>query len=419
MKIKLDRRNAIKLFYKVRNLLSRILDPNFNTFQKFEYKVNATDELNDLKKLRYVKNLELAESGFINTVLKDQLTRLKNKDLLFQKDLTITPIGRITVSESGTTVMSLLLGYCESENRNYLSDNKVNNCPVWRTFDDSQYEKLVKHIYPSLSDNLFMKHRYFDKDVSYLDIANQNKSLQFFNAALKAMYSHNKFLQNGIQNIEPPTDIAEQLSHGLPIRIKNGENGLFVPTTLRKDYVILVPYLAVSNDQNRVHFSAEEFRSLLGGKSISPFAETKLGFSLGTFKDILYLKANTKGGYDGTLKQWISLDDFLESKSVSKLLKYTIVNDIIKKKDFFVETDEIQISGTQTRIALKKHYGSGKTFFALTQNGQVPELKEYRPIESLKTHYPEYYARYRASCECITASETIQPNEQKTFKTSI
>jgi len=58
MKIKLDPRSPIKLFYKVRNLVSRFLDPSFNTFQKFEYKVNPTDDLNDLKKLRYVRNLE-------------------------------------------------------------------------------------------------------------------------------------------------------------------------------------------------------------------------------------------------------------------------------------------------------------------------------------------------------------------------
>ncbi|NNE77856.1 MAG: hypothetical protein HKN31_12380, partial [Pricia sp.] len=214
MKIKLDPRYPIKLFYKVRNLVSRFRDPNFSTFQKFEYKVGPTDALNELKKLRYVRNLELADSGFINTALKEQLARLKNKDLLFQKDRTITPIGRILVFEGQDTVMNLMFGYSETENRNYLSYNKVNICPVWNVHSDAQYIKLVQRIYPSKSDELFMKHRYFHKDVAYLDKSIQKKSLAFFNSALRTMYSQNKFLQNGIQSIAPPTDFTDQLSRG-------------------------------------------------------------------------------------------------------------------------------------------------------------------------------------------------------------
>lgn len=419
MKIKLDPRSPIKLFFKVRNLVSRFLDPSFNTFQKFEYKVNPADDLNDLKKLRYVRNLELADSGFINMALKQQLTRLKKEDLLFQKDRTITPIGRITILESDTALMSILLGYCKSESKNYLSYNKVNNCPVWYTNDSSDYVKLVERIFPSKSDKLFMKHRYFHKDVAYLDKSIQKKSLAFFNTALQTMYLQNKFLQNGIQNIEPPTDITEQLSHGLPVRIKDGVNGLLVPTTIRKDYVILVPYLAVSNDRNRVYFSAEEFRSLLGQKSISAFAETKIGFSLGTSNDKLYLKATAIERYGGTLKQWISLDDFLESKTVSKILKYRIVNDIVKKKDFFVKKGDIPIHGAKTALALIEHYGSGKTFYALSKNDQRPKLEEYRPITSLKDNYPHYFEIYKASRERTIASETARSHKQKAFKISI
>jgi len=133
-----------------------------------------------------------------------------------------------------------------------------------------------------------MKHRYFHKDVAYLDKTIQKKSLAFFNTALQTMYSQNKFLQNGIRSIAPPTDITEQLSRGLAIRIEDGKNGLFVPTTIRKDYVILAPYLAVSNNRNRVYFSTEVFRTLLGERSITPFAKTKRGLSLGTLNYILF-----------------------------------------------------------------------------------------------------------------------------------
>ena len=419
MKTKLDPRSPIKLFYKVRNLVSRFLDPSFHTFKRFEYKVDPTDELNDLKKLRYVRNLELAESGFINTALKQQLTRLKKEDLLFQKDRTIIPVGRITILEGDTALMSILLGYCKSESKKYLSYNKVNNCPVWYANGNSEYVRLVERIYPSRSDKLFMKHRYFHKDVVYLDKTIQKKSLAFFNTALQTTYSRNKFLQNGIQSIAPPTDITEQLSRGLPIRIEDGKNGIFVPTVIRKDYVILAPYLAVSNDRNRVYFSTEEFRSLLGERSITPFAETKIGLSLGTFNDKLFLKATAGENYEGTLKQWTALDDFLNSKNISKLLKYRIVNDVIKKKDFFIKTDEIPIHGTKTVIVLHKHYGSKKTFYALIKNGHRPKLKEFRPIASLKDNNPHYHAIYRTSRERAIASETARSHKQRTFKTSI
>ncbi|MGC1515486.1 MAG: hypothetical protein WA810_07900, partial [Maribacter sp.] len=239
------------------------------------------------------------------------------------------------------------------------------------------------------------------------------------NTALKTMYSRNKFLQNGIQSIAPPTDITEQLSRGLPIRIEDGKNGIFLPTTIRKDYVILSPYLAVSNDRNRVYFSTEEFRSLLGEKSITPFAETKIGLSLGTFNDKLFLKATAGENYEGTLKQWTALDDFLNSKNISKLLKYRIVNDVIKKKDFFVMTDDIPIQSTKTVLTINKHYGSNKTFYALMKNGRRPKLEAYRPIASLKDNYPHYYALYRASRERTIQSETARSHKQKAFKISI
>ncbi|NNE77173.1 MAG: hypothetical protein HKN31_08880, partial [Pricia sp.] len=186
-----------------------------------------------------------------------------------------------------------------------------------------------------------------------------------------------------------------------------------------KDYVILAPYLAVSNDRNRVYFSAEEFRSLLGERSIAPFAETKMGLSLGTFNDKLFLKATAIENYGGTLKQWISLDDFLESRNVSKLLKYRIVNDVMKKKDFFVKTDDIPVHGAKTALALIEHYGSGKTFYALMKNGRRPKLKEFRPIALLKDNYPHYYSIYIVSRERAVAFEAAKPHNQKTFKISI
>ncbi len=410
-----DTRNPIKLFYKVRNWVSRFRDPEFRTFRKFEYKVSPTDALNDLKKLRYVRNLELAESGFINTALKEQLKRLRQQDLLFQKDRTIVPIGRMVILEGDTALRTILLGYCKVEDKNYLSQNKVHNCPVWHPNDGTRYLKLVAGIYPSTSDTLRIEHRYFHQDVSYLDQDIQQKTLAFFNTALQTLYLGNKCFQNGVQEITPPIDGIKQLSLGLPIQMADGPKGLYVPIAIQKDYVTLVPYLAVGNDQNRVYLSAEAFRSLLGEKSIVPFAETKMGLSLGTFDDRLFLKATASERFGATLEYWTALDDFLEAKNVSKRLKYMVVQDVIKKKDFFVKTDDLPVPGAQIVLELYTHYGSGKTFYALNKNEQSPKPEAYRPITSLKDHYPQYDALYKASCERAVPLKTARSPKQKTF----
>ena len=111
MKSYLTIRNSIKLFHRIKNFVSQFLDPDFSAFKKFEFKAVPTDQLNDLRKLRYVRDLKLAESGFINTALKEQLALLKSKDQLFQKDRNITPIGRISIHENENKLMKLLLGY--------------------------------------------------------------------------------------------------------------------------------------------------------------------------------------------------------------------------------------------------------------------------------------------------------------------
>ena len=419
MKSYLTIRNSIKLFHRIKNFVSQFLDPDFSAFKKFEFKAVPTDQLNDLRKLRYIRDLKLAESGFINTALKEQLALLKSKDQLFQKDRNITPIGRISIHENENKLMKLLLGYHRVENRTYISFTHVNNCPVWRNYSISLLKERVQHLYPSRSDHLFMKHRYFQRDVDHLDMQTKNRLLHLFNDTLSNIYSYNRHLQNGIQTLGPPGDKLPKFSKTLPIQVEQGLEGLFVPATLGKNVVILVPYLKVANEKNRLYLSVGEFRTLLGQKSITFLAETKYGVSLGIHGNRLFLKATDSVGGIDVLKQWTLLDDFLESKNVPKRLKYEVVKNLIEKKDYLIDVDKIPLRQTNDTLLLKKHYGSGKTYFALTKNGKKPELKEYRPIANLKSKHPEYYRGYREYMNRTNPLEPLGTKEKRRIKFSI
>ena len=419
MKSYLTIRFAIKLFHRVKNLVSRFLDPDFSTFKEFEFKSVPTDQLNDLRKLRYVRNLKLAESGFINTALKEQLALLKSKNRLFQKDRNITPVGRISIHENENKSMKLLLGYNSMENRTYISFAHLNNCPVWNNNTISLLKERVQHLYPSKSDHLFMKHRYFQRDVNHLDKQTKNRLLHLFNDTLRNMYSYNRHLQNGIRPMVPPVGKLPKLSKTLPIQVEQGLDGLFVPATLGKNVVVLVPYLKVANEKNRLYLSVGEFRTLLGQKSITFLAETKYGVSLGIHGNRLFLKATDSVGGIDVLKQWTLLDDFLESKNVPKRLKYEVVKNLIEKKDYLIDVDKIPLRQTNDTLLLKKHYGSGKTYFALSKKGKKPELKEYRPIANLKSKHPEYYHSYREYMNHTNVLEPLGTKKKRQIKISI
>lgn len=412
-------RSSIKLFQRIKNLVSRFLDPNFDTFKKFQFKAVPTDQLNDLRKLRYVRDLELAKYGFINTALKEQLAQLKSRDLLFQKDQGIVPVGRISVHEDENKLIKLLLGYNKEQDKAYISFTNVNNCPVWHNYATSLLKETVQRLYPSISDHLFMKHRYFERDVEHLDSGIQKKLRLLFNGTLQNVHSQNRYLQNGIQPIMLPLGKLSKLSNELPIQIKQGPEGLFVPVTIGKNFVVLTPYLKVANEKNRLYLSAMEFRSLLEQKSISVLAETRYGVSLGIHGNKIYLKATDGGINTDSLKHWMLLDNFLESKNVPKRLKYEVAKNLVEKKDFMVALDEIPIRPTNDILLLKKHYASGKTYFAVTQNGKNPKLSEYRPITGLKNKYPQHYAAYREYVNNADSLQLSKAKEKRGIKISI
>ena len=406
-------RFSIKLLYRGKNFVSRFLDPNFDTFKRFVFKAIPTDQLNDVRKLRYVRNLELAESGFINNTVKEQLAFLKSRNLLFQKNQNMVPAGRISVHEDENKLIKLLLGYNETEDKAYLSFTNVNNCPVWQNYTTSLLKETVQRLYPSRSDYLFMKHRYFERDVEHLDSGIQKKLRGIFNDTLQNIHSYNRYLQNGIQPIAVPLADLTNLSNELPVQIEQGPEGLFVPVTIGKNFVVLTPYLKVANGKNRLYLSALEFRSLLEKKSISVLGETKYGVSLGIHGNKIYLKANDEGANTDSLKQWTLLDDFLESKNAPKRLKYEVTKNLVERKDFMVALDEIPIRPTKDILLLKKHYASGKTYFAVTQNGKKPKAADYRPITDLRNKYPLHYAAYR---EYVNEADSLQPLRAKEKK---
>jgi len=403
-------RYSIKLLHRGKNLVSRFLDPNFDTFEKFEFKAVPTDQLNDLRKLKYVRNLELAKSGFINNTVKEQLAFLKSRDLLFQKDQGIVPVGRISVHENENKLLMLLLGYNKTEDKAYISFTNVNNCPVWHNYATSLLKETIQRLNPSRSDHLFMKHRYFERDVEHLDSGIQKKLCRLFNGTLQNVHSQNRYLQNGIQSITLPLGKLSKLSNELPIQLKQGPEGLFVPVTIGKNFVVLTPYLKVANEKNRLYLSVQEFRSLLEQKSISFLAETKYGVSLGIHGNKIYLKVTDGGTNTDSLKQWTLLDDFLESKNAPKRLKYEVAKNLVEKRDFMVALDEIPIRPTNDILLLKKHYASAKTYFAVTQNGKKPKPADYRPITDLRNKYPLHYAAY---LEYVNKADSLQPLRAK------
>lgn len=388
-------RKLIKWLHRLKNLGSRLFDPGFNSFERYEYTMVPTEKLNDLDKLRYVRDLELAKSGFVNISLKAQMALLKRENHLYRKDLGITPIGRISLYESGGILGNFLLGYNERDQKIHISHQKVNNCPVWNPFRQKLIVKMARNMYPLKADFLYLKNRFFERDVKHMETPTQLKLRHTFNTIMQAIYAHNPHLKRGIQEITPQGSGSLDLSNVRPIQLKAGAQGLYVPSHIGKNYVVLVPYLEAVDKGNRQYLSISGFRTLLNEKAITPFSETKYGVDLGTCGDQLHIKVRDTSLKAPSLQKWVSLDDFLQSPNTPAKMKYEVTHFLIGKKDFLVDLAKIPLIGTDSTLVVKRHYGSNGNYYALQRPGNNPGARDYRPMDHLRKEHADIYEMYR------------------------
>lgn len=384
----------IKFFHRLKNFGSKLFDPDFKNFTKYEYGAVPMEELGDLKKLKYVRDIQLATSGFTTASLEEQMSILKRENRLYRMDLDITPIGRINLNEPNGISRYFLLGYNEKNKKLYVSVKKANNCSIWHKYQKKQLIKQVRHIYPLTSDFLYMKNRFFNSDIGHLKPNDQNRLRETFNTVLRLLYKHNPHLRRGIQNISPLQNDLSQISNLRPIQLERGTDGLYVPSNIGKNYVVLLPYLEASSQDNIKYLSLSEFATLLNGKAITPFSETKYGVDLGLFGDQLHIKASGPEAEIMQMQKWMSLDDFLHSSKVSAKMKYEVTHFIIEKKDFLVQISAIPIPGSDSKLIVKKHYGTGKHYYALEHSGNKSRARDFKPIEHLRKEHPDMYGTY-------------------------
>lgn len=402
-------RNMIKWFHKLKNLGSRIFDANFNQFRRYEYNVVASENLDDLEKLKFVRNLDLAKTGFVNVGLKEHIVRLKKESRLHQRDLEITPVGKIGLHEPDGIVRTFVLGYREKDKKLHISEQKVNNCPLWNRYNHKKLIKKARHTYPLKSDFLYLKNRFFERDVQLLGASTQAELKHIFNTVLQNIYKNNTHLRQGIQHVSPQIDGKLDISNVRPIQLKEGVKGLYVPSHIGKNYVVLAPYLEAVDKGNREYLSVSEFRTLLHGKAITPFSQTKYGVDLGICGNELFVKI-TNGRASSDVQQWMSVDDFLHAAKIPAKMKYEVSHFLIEKKDFLVDLAQIPIPDGQSTLVIKTHYGSGAHYYALAHAHKKPNIKDFRPIAQLRLADPERYQRYRKHL-ALVANGSQQRNE--------
>ncbi|MEM9647142.1 MAG: hypothetical protein AAF969_01585 [Bacteroidota bacterium] len=384
----------IKLFHKLKNMASWVFDPDFRSFKRYEYQTVPMEELGDLNKLKFVRDIQLATSGFISPSLEEHMSLLKRENRLYKMDVDITPFGRIQLQETDGSSRYFLLGYHEKSKKLYVSSRKANNCSIWHRYQEKQLIKQIGYIYPVNNEFFYLKNRFFDKDMAHLQADEKIRLRQKFNTFMELLYKHNPHLGRGVQHIPPQQNDLSQISNVRPIQLEKGIKGLYVPSNIGKNYVVLTPYLEAIDQNNVKYLSLSEFRTLINEKAITPFSETKYGADLGLFGDQLHIKIHGPEGETPQMQKWMSLDDFLNSSEISAKMKYEVTHFLIEKKDFLTHLTAVPIEGNDSKLIIKKHHGTGIHYYAIEPLGKKSMPTDFRPIEHLRKKYPEIYHIY-------------------------
>lgn len=369
-----------RLYYSLNNYRSKSTNLDFRDFSFLEYAKVQPEDIKDFKRLNYVKQLDLAQKGYINTDLKKLLKYFGEKERLMQKDHTILPVGNLKVLENDSLLGMVQLGFDQTNKTFFMASGNHENIPLWKPFDDSRLAKYLSEMHPVSQNALQFQHTFFEMDVSQCSQESKEAINKFYNNTVQLSFQSNSYFKSAIlaPGEEMLSDAKKFVGKTFRLALSKNENHLMTLTEATDHYFVFQSFLESAPEPESLYFNKKEFKESFLDSGITLIARLKHNLHLGIQNGILQIGKRDEVNGIGHL-QWESFENRIGSNSLSAIEKYYLSNEVISKKDFLVEKDTIVLQSKTKKAQLKKHYGTGKWRFAEIQK-DTKEL-HFRPVD--------------------------------------
>ncbi len=380
-----------RVYHTLDNYKTETKDIDFRNFGTLEYNDVSLEEVKDLKRLKYIKRLDLARKGFIDSDLKNLLSQGEAKENLTRHDHKMVPIGRFKVLESENLLGLVRLGFEPNTKNFFMASNDHCNIPLWKPYDGLRLQSQLGALHPVNHDTLQFKHTFFEADGMPYEKEDSDIISAFYNETIQQSFRGNPYFKTSIllASEEILTDPNQYLGRQFNLPLSEGNPSIMTLTEATQRYLVFQSYLETAPKPESLYFSTREFKERFLDSKIELIARLKHNLRLGIHKGTLYVGTNeVTNGKIGL--QWETYESRMQSNDLSAKAKFYLSKEIISKKNFVVEKDAIGLKNSMQTAYLKKHYATGEWHFA--EVGKHKEELNFRPIDQkVLQHIQEKY----------------------------
>lgn len=379
---------ARKLMARLWNLKERLMNRDFRDFATLEYERVRPEEIQDIKRLKYHRNLDMAKTGHADASLNGLISYHRKKEGLVKLDQVVVAMGNINIRENGDLLTSIRFGYDRHRKAPVMALRDHDNIPMWKPLDWPELLGRLSSLHPKATDGLDFGHSFFARDIQRALPSDFESLGKMYDLIIEKSFGSNKYFGRGVLPLD-----AGVLEHPLehlhrpilfPASIKGHD--ILKLTEANAHYLVFQPFLKTSADL--LHLTREEIHQMLQNERVDRIAKLRFGLALGIREGQLYI--GKKNGEKTQGMDWTTFREAMESPAHSAKVKYYLAKKIVKEKDFVIEKGAIRLESGGRTAYLKRHYMDGRWHYAET--GRNDKELHFRPvngpaIQHLRTHF--------------------------------
>ena len=375
-----------RIYYSLNNYRVMNKNPDFKEFGLLEYGKVVPEDIQDLKRLTYVKHLEMARKGQISKELTSRLKYLKEKEHFVSNDHKIVPVGIVKVMEGENNLTEVQFGY-DIENRTFnMASNSHENIPLWKLYDPERVQKHFAYQHPQAGKELRLEHMFLEKEIHQTPKKDWEKISEFYNEVVQQSFHSSTYFKNSILIPDEGlmTKSAAYMNRQFHLRLSDDNATIMTLTEATDRYFVFQSYLKSAPNPESLYFDKQEFKERFLDSAITVLANLKHDLCLGVQNGVLQIGKYEKGHGKAKLR-WDSFTNRIASKSISRIETFYVSTEVIGKKNFFEEKSAIVLQSNGKEACLKKHYGTGQWYFSEVQDNQKED--KFKPIDSRILQY--------------------------------
>jgi hypothetical protein len=381
---------ARKLMARLWNLKERLLNRDFGDFATLEYERVRPEDIRDIQRLKYHRNLDMAKTGHADASLNSLISYHLKKEGLVKLDQGVVAMGTIKVRENDDLLASIRFGYDRHRKAPVMALRNHDNIPMWKPLDWPELLGRLSSLHPKATDGLEFGHSFFARDIQRTVPSDFESLGKMYDLIIEKSFGSNKYFGKGVLTLD--TGVLEHSLEHLhrpmlfPASIKGHE--ILRLTEANAHYLVFQPFLKTSADL--VHLTREEIQEMLQNQRGDRIAKLRFGLVLGIREGQLYIGKTNGEKTQGM--NWTTFREAMESPAHSAKVKYYLAKKIVKEKDFVIEKGAIRLESGGRTAYLKRHYKNGQWYFAETSRNNQ-EL-HFRPADGpvmghLRTHFSD------------------------------